>query len=329
MRVLLSSKHRFPAYDESGSGRKPMEWPSGSAFLIHDLIARGLSELGHSVFYLLSGGARDTLPAGVALVSEPVFDVDILHCEGGKDDALTRCMEEHGIPWVATCHLDPRIATGNLRAKAPHNWIFVSQTLARSLGWERYVWNGLDPAAYRFSESKSGYFLFISSLERADQKGLDIALRLAGEIGFKLVVAGTGRTWELIQAVERKCRASGAEYVGDVRGIEKANLFANAAALVFPTQLNEAFGLTIVEAWLSGTPVICSDYGACPEIMTPETGFVCKTWADYTLAVENVHNIRPAVCHQRALREFHYTTMSRGYETEYVQELQGFASSRG
>ena len=48
--------------------------------------------------------------------------------------------------------------------------------------------------------------------------------------------------------------------VGDVRGIQKARLFAGAKALLFPTRLNEAFGLVIAEALMSGTPVKCSTF---------------------------------------------------------------------
>ena len=49
MRLLLSSTHRYPAFGDVGSGLHPKLFPSGSGFHIHDLLVKGLAELGHEV----------------------------------------------------------------------------------------------------------------------------------------------------------------------------------------------------------------------------------------------------------------------------------------
>ena len=71
MRILIASNHRYPSYGVVGSGRHPMDFPSGSAGYVQDLLARGLAELGHEVFYFLRRGSETPLPQGVQLVSEP------------------------------------------------------------------------------------------------------------------------------------------------------------------------------------------------------------------------------------------------------------------
>src|SRR5271165_6717116 len=109
MRVLLSSNHLYPAASRHGSGRQPREWPSGSGFIVHDLVAKGLAALGHEVFYLLPRGAEDPLPPGVTLVNAPVTDVDVLHTVTFRDHQLVRSFQQAGTPWVATCHLDPTV----------------------------------------------------------------------------------------------------------------------------------------------------------------------------------------------------------------------------
>ena len=58
MRILLSSEHSYPAFGPVGSGLHPRTYPSGSGFWIHDLLMKGLAELGHDVFYLLPRGNR-------------------------------------------------------------------------------------------------------------------------------------------------------------------------------------------------------------------------------------------------------------------------------
>jgi glycosyltransferase involved in cell wall biosynthesis len=91
------------------------------------------------------------------------------------------------------------------------------------------------------------------------------------------VVAGTSGNQGRIDFVAEVCGKAKADYVGDVRGSAKADLLAGARAFLFPTKIQEPFGLGMAEALMSGTPVICSNLGACPEIVSSEVGFVCAT----------------------------------------------------
>jgi len=281
---------------------------------------KGLTELGHEVFYMLQQGAAIPLPQGATLVSEPVWDADILHTISDRDPELIREWESRGKPWVATCHIDMR-TIGLPQRPSTENWIFVSRTLARSHGRTRYVLNGIDPDVCIYSEQKQDYFLFMSSLDWEMKKGLDIALSLAARHGLRLIVAGTGNNYKRIMRITSLCREIGAEYVGDVRGRRKAELLAGAKAFIFPTRIDEAFGLGMVEALMSGTPVICSDKGACPDIITRDVGFVCRYEPDYVNAIRRVGEISPRACREKALREFHYLRMARDYVREYEKEI--------
>lgn len=320
MRLLLSSTHKYPAFAEVGSGLHPKPFPSGSGFYIHDLLAKGLAELGHDVFYMLPLGADKPLPDGVTLISELRHDVDILHAIEGHEGDLVREAQSRRQPWVTTCHLDLR-ARGGERSPTTENWIFVSRTLARLHGRDRYVLNGVDPSEYLYSETKDDYYLFMSTMDWGTRKGLDVVLSLAEQVGFELVIAGTGRDYETIDRVGGMCKAIGARYVGDVRGREKAELLAGARAFLFPTKVDEAFGLGMAEALMSGTPVICSDRGACPEIISSEVGFVCTDREDYVAAVNRVAEISPRACREKAMREYHYLRMAADYVAEYQKEI--------
>jgi len=283
-------------------------------------LMKGLTELGHEVFYLLKQGAAIPLPAGATLVSEPVWEADILHTNSDRDECLIREWEARGKPWVATCHIDMRSA-GMAQRPTTTNWIFVSRTLARQHGRERYVLNGIDPDACIYSEQKQDYFMFMSSMDWEMKKGLDIALSLAARHRLKLVVAGTGNNYKRIMRITSLCRELGAEYVGDVRGKRKAELLAGAKAFIFPTRIDEAFGLGMVEALMSGTPVICSDKGACPEIITRDVGFICRYEPDYVNAIRRVSQISPQTCREKAMRDFHYLRMAQDYVVEYEKEI--------
>jgi glycosyltransferase involved in cell wall biosynthesis len=321
MRLLISSTHRYPALTEIGSGLLPKPFPSGSGFLVHDLMVKGLAELGHEVFYLLRSGADKKPPEGVTVVSEPTNDVDVLHTISDRDLDLVEARQARRKPWVTTCHLDPR-ARGHERATTTNNWIFVSRTLARLYGRDRYVLNGIDPAEYIFSETKDDYLLFMSTMDWGLAKGLDVVLSLSARMGFKLVVAGTGKDQASINQVAEMCRNVKADYVGDVRGKAKAELLAGARAFLFPTKLDEAFGLGMVEALMSGTPVICSDRGACPEIISPDVGIVCREESDYVAAVDQIAAISPQACRDKAILEYHYQQMAASYVVEYEKEIE-------
>lgn len=302
---------------------------------MHDLIGKGLAELGHDVFYLVPHAAGQRGAMGITLITEPVGHADVLHTLSDFHEDLTEAWQAQGKPWVTTWHMDPNAyrelrrtldAGGKELPPSCDNWIFVSRTIAQLHGRTRYVCNGVDPAEYHFSQAKDDYVLFMSSMDWGFAKGLDVALALSAQLNFKLVVAGAAVDQDRINWAAEKCREVKAEYVGDVRGRAKADLLAGAKAFLFPTKVDEAFGLGMAEALMSGTPVICSDRGACPEIVSPEVGFVCARPEDYVSALERIGEISPAACRAKALKDYHYLRMARDYVKEYEREIR---QSRG
>jgi glycosyltransferase involved in cell wall biosynthesis len=321
MRILLAAPHRFPASGKNGSGLHPREYPSGSGYHLHDLLAQGLAEEGHEVFYYLQNGAEFPLP-GVNLVSAPLADVDLVHApiDGNRfAEGLAHFAATHRKPCLLTCHMKD-----SLRQPQP-NWVFVSQSIARFYGSRRVVLNGVDPNDFCFSETKDDYLLFLGAMNKAMDKGLDIALSLAGR-GNRLIVAGTGLDYQTVERIAELCAAAGAEYVGDVRGARKAELLRRARAVLFPSRLSEGCPLVILEAMMSGTPVISSRSGGAVEVVTPETGILCDAPEEWAAALERVGEISPRRCREVALEKFHYRRMVRDYVQEYQREFEGFPS---
>ncbi|MDF1698291.1 MAG: glycosyltransferase [Saprospiraceae bacterium] len=329
MRILITSNHTYPAQSKSAKsyGFVACESPSGSAQHIQDLLAKGLAERGHDVFYYLPKGWDCDAPAGVKFVSQPIKDFDIFH-DKHHDDIFRSdhfMLKYPDVPYVTSCHVDFK-HLNRPRSLSKPSWIYVSETLASAYQSDRFVWNGLDPDDFVYKTEKEDYILFISALGNAKKKGLHIALELSRKMGFKLVIAGGAREQETIDKYKQIAKEYNAEYLGDIKGRAKAELYANAKAVLFPTQLNEACGLITIEALMSGTPIIASTNGACPELIDTETGFTCSTEAEYIYAIENIPTIDPAKCRAKAIKDYNYKSMAEGYEREYQKEINYFQS---
>lgn len=305
MRILIASSHRYPA---SRGG------PGGGSVL--DCLAKGLAELGHTVYYYLEQGVGAPLPRCVIAVDENLPAVDIAHVY------QDRLIEKLGIrvPCVRTRHADSMLR-GLPRTDTGPGVVYVSRTLARTYGSDRYVWNGIDPEEFLYSERKSNYVLFLCALERARAKGLEVAINAAARAGVPLWVGGSSSDPQLVREFAELFAQRGVTYLGGIHGEERARRLADARALLFPVEWNEAFGLVVAEAMMSGTPVIGSRNGACPELITPDVGFLCSTEEEYVRAIERACEIPPAACRAKAMREFHYLRMARDYVREYERVL--------
>lgn len=307
MHIYISSNHQYPA-KVSGTASQHTT----------DLLAKGLGELGHDVFYdLRQNEILEPLPDSVNQVTERMFDVDILHLQ---DVPISASFDSGGKPWVKT--VQAPFGNHDVSNLSKENWIFVSRSHAQSYGCHRYVHNSIDPAEFVYSETKDDYFIFlVCGLERAVLKGFGLALLLVQELGIKLVVAGSSQNEFYQRQFAAMCREQGVEFIGEIRRQQKAELIAGAKALLAPTLIDEPFGLVVAEALISGTPVICSNRGAFPEIVSSDVGFICSRQKEYITAVERLNEISPQACREKAMRDFHYLRMAADYVKEYEREI--------
>jgi len=101
------------------------------------------------------------------------------------------------------------------------------------------------------------------------------------------------------------------EYVGVANAEQRKQLMKNAKALFGLTYYVEPFGNMIIEANLSGTPVITTDWGAFPEIVLDgETGYRVRDFKSLLTAIESIDKIDPFNCREWGLNfsdeEIHY-----------------------
>jgi glycosyltransferase involved in cell wall biosynthesis len=280
-------------------------------------LARGLAQLGHQVTLLAPAGSRISEAKLIELdpeeIRRPGFNlssflpdsIEILHAHAPLVSAPQ-------VPHLFTLH-------GNLRVgrTAPPNTIFLSNDHARRHGSTAFVYNGVDPADYVFRAQKGAYDLFLGRLHRV--KGYRWAVEGAKRAGTRLVVAGG---WRL--SFRRELR-----FVGKVDGERKTDLLAGAACLWMPALWDEPFGLTLVEAMLSGTPVLGTRRGALPEIVTDEVGALGDTLEELVDLRGTIGQRDPMACRRRAEQWFSHLRMAEEYVRVYRHYLATRALPQG
>ncbi len=126
--------------------------------------------------------------------------------------------------------------------------------------------NGVDPAFGPGTGSRD-YVLAVGAIQK--RKNQAAALDAAAAVGLPLVIAGPPKDLELAEELRRR----GARLEGHVEKERLAELYRGAACLV-QTSRFEGFGLPVLEAMASGTPVVAVHEPALEEVAGDAAVFV-------------------------------------------------------
>ena len=137
------------------------------------------------------------------------------------------------------------------------------------------------------------------------KKGIFVAQEVCEKLGKKLVVAGFGYDKDAnavdAKAFEDLLKKPNVHYFGFAGKDARRHLMARAKALFLPTLYLEPFGYVVIEANMSGTPVITTDFGAFPEtVQHGITGYRCRTFRDFVDAANNVGKLKSKDCRKWA-----------------------------
>jgi glycosyltransferase involved in cell wall biosynthesis len=176
------------------------------------------------------------------------------------------------------------------------------------------VHHGLDVDGFPFGESGGEYLLFLGDVRW--EKGAGESVELAARIGLPLVIAGPGEGFYR-EHIEPNVRGD-VEYLGWVEPARRDELLAGAAALLYPLNWPETFGLVLVEAMACGTPVLARSCGAVPEIVdNGVTGFHAETLEELVALAPRARALDRARVRERARERFDKSRMADEYEALY------------
>jgi glycosyltransferase involved in cell wall biosynthesis len=187
--------------------------------------------------------------------------------------------------------------------------------------WFATVPHGVPTERFRFSEARGEHLVFLGRF--SPEKRPDRAIEIAQQACMPLVMAAkvdpVDRPY-FHAVVEPLLQGPYVEFVGEVDDRVKNELLGRAAALLFPIDWPEPFGLVMIEAMACGTPVIAWDNGAVREVVDDGvTGFIVDSADAAVAAVARLPTIDRRRVRATFERRFSATTMAKKYTDLYTR----------
>ena len=315
------------------------------ALLCDDLTARG-----HDVTLFASGDCRtsaklraiipvnlgDLMARGEAMMHEYYMNAvmaaamevqdefDIIHCH--LPPAWLPFAAAMRTPCTFTLHTSPHTDDEWVLGKFPRaDAVAISraQVAAASarLGREfPVVYNGVEFARYDASFAPGNYLAFLGRMSR-EKNPLD-AIRIAQAAGMPIVLAGRPQNAAEEQyfrdEVQPLIDGTRVRWIGLVNHVQKVALLRDAAALVFPIQWDEPFGLVMIEAMACGAPVLAVRRGSVAEVVDEGiTGFTAASPAELAPLVAKTCALDRRAVREHAASRFSHTKMVDDYLAHY------------
>src|ERR1700674_5518704 len=214
------------------------------------------------------------------------FHIDYLHFPVSRREAVTGVTTLHGrldipdlVPLYRTFPEMPVVSISDAQ-REPLPW----------LNWLGTVAHGLPKESFKCYASPGKYLAFLGRI--SPEKGVDRAIEIAERVDMPLKIAAKidrADTEYFERSIKTLLDHPLIEFIGEIGNDDKNDFLGNAAALLFPIQWPEPFGLVMIEAMACGTPVIAYPNGSVPEIMKDGvTGFIV---ADEDAAVKAIKKL--------------------------------------
>jgi len=202
-----------------------------------------------------------------------------------------------------------------------HVHLGMEQKLNGSMWYHCVIPNSFDLNDFIVKDKPGDDFLFMGRLN-AD-KGVNEAIQFAKDAGRKITIVGQGDPTPYL------ANHSHVTYLPPAGVEERRELLANAYAVICPSWFIEPFCGVHMEAMLSGTPVITTDWGIfCETVLHGVTGYRCRTMEQFTWAARNVDKLDRAATAKWARANYSLERVALMYE-EYFQSILNLKNPAG
>lgn len=304
LHILLVYNGKIPTLKYGGTSRDV--WYLG----------KELVKMGHRVSMLVAAGSRCDFAEVIAydphcpLAKQIPEQVDLVHSHIAVWEPLPK-------PYMITLHINSTVDRD-----FDTNTTFISRNHAARFGSEVFVYNGLgleELGKPRFDVERNYIHFLGKAAWRV--KNLKGSIQIARDAGIPLRVLGGYRV--NLKMGMRITLDPRVRFEGMVGGDRKNRLINGSRALLFPVRWNEPMGLAVVESLYFGCPVFGTPYGALPEIVTPEFGFLSNKKSELVSALENLDGYDRKKCYEYVCDNFASIHMARNFLPLYEKVLNG------
>jgi glycosyltransferase involved in cell wall biosynthesis len=312
------------------------------AWLVDELV-----DLGHKVTLFASGDSNtkaelvpvcsralrlgkprpDPVAAQAALleaVAQRADEFDIIHAH--IDWLHLPIVQRAGVPFLTTLHgrLDLAGLPDMIRIFPSAPYVSISDNQRLPLAgakWLGTVHHGMPKTLLKPSFRPGQYLAFLGRLTH--EKGAHVAIRIAQATGMPLRIAAKvprDQRSYFKEHLEPLIDGKNIQLVGEVDDRRKQGFLDGAAALLFPINWPEPFGLVMIEAMACGTPVIAFRAGSVPEVIDDGvTGFIVDSEEEAVRAVGLVGKLNRREIRRTFERRFTARRMADDYADIYHQ----------
>ena len=262
--------------------------------------------------------------------SEKKFDILHMHLNKNQDYIALPFSLYRNVPTLFTLHFrvpdaayksDRYMLLHKYRA-LPFSSISLSQQVPDKLNYVANIYNSLPIADYPFRATPDDYFVWLGKM--IPIKGPKEAILAAKKAGVKLIVMGAIESGvsqavsyfeeEILPLIDEKQII----LKENVSLPEKAKILGGAKAMLNPILWDEPFGLVMIEAQATGTPVIAFRRGAAPEVIQDDkTGFLVDTIDEMVEKMKIVDKLDRLSCRAWIEEKFTNDNMAKGYLNAY------------
>jgi glycosyltransferase involved in cell wall biosynthesis len=190
--------------------------------------------------------------------------------------------------------------------------------------WAGTVHHGLPRDLYRFQAKSGEYLAFVGRI--SPEKRVDRAIEIARRSGRLLRIAAKVDPADEAyyrQHIRPLMEHPLVEYVGELDDAQKNTFIGDAAAVLFPIDWPEPFGLIMIEALACGTPVIAWPHGSVSEVLRHGVdGYICEDVGAAVRAVRALGKIDRAACRRSFEERFSARRMAEDYLKLYAHVIQ-------
>ncbi|MCU1531787.1 MAG: glycosyl transferase group 1 [Arthrobacter sp.] len=151
------------------------------------------------------------------------------------------------------------------------------------------------------------------------------AIAIAREAGMPLRIAAKMRELEEMRyyrEVVAPQLGSNEDFMGEIGDAEKYELMGEAVAFLNPIQWSEPFGLVMIEALATGTPVVGTPIGSAPEIVEHGTTGYLAPLEELPALLPRAAGLSRAACRASVEERFSAERMVADHLELFAQILQ-------